>query len=212
MLLKVPSCTEFHSRRQLNGSRSAGPAQLLHLRRKSNPRTRRRDEPHAVLVPQVLCSTRTQVHHLRMPIVRRGTAEPKSGGETEVTGARWGKMASLNGRHKFNRINHRLTPKWRDKNYSFCHRARNLPTSARAASPLQGDIVKHKSFFRGAQLQKFLLLSMFFLILGATPALGQTVNLAWVASPAVNPTYNVYRSERNSALADSFVQVSSGQS
>lgn len=72
--------------------------------------------------------------------------------------------------------------------------------------------MKDNSSVPGAQLQKFLLLSMFFLILGATPARGQTVNLAWVASPAANPTYNVYRSERNSGVADSFVQVSSGQS
>jgi len=72
--------------------------------------------------------------------------------------------------------------------------------------------VKNKSSFRGVQLKKSLLLSMFLLILGATPSRGQTVNLAWVASPAANPTYNVYRSERNSGTADSFAQVSTGQS
>jgi fibronectin type 3 domain-containing protein len=58
--------------------------------------------------------------------------------------------------------------------------------------------------------KKFFLLPIFFLILGAIPTRGQTVNLSWQASSAPSPTYNVYRSERISGTGDSFSLVSSG--
>jgi fibronectin type 3 domain-containing protein len=52
----------------------------------------------------------------------------------------------------------------------------------------------------------------FLFFVSAGVARAQSVALAWVASSASSPTYNVYRSPRISGKADSFAQVATGVS